>query len=193
MWELDYKEGRVVNNWCFQTVVLEKSLESLLNSKEIKPVNPRGNQPWKFIGRTDAEAEAPIPWPLCVKNQIIGKNPNAGKDWRWEEKGMTEDEMVEWHHDSMDMNLSKLRELVIEREAWRAAVHGVSKSWIWLSDWTGLNEAEAVVFLEFCHFFYDPRYVGSLVSGSSAFSKSSLNIWKFSIQVNDDTSYYETK
>ena len=89
MWELDHKEGWVPKNWCFQTVVLEKILDSPLNFKEIKPVNPKGNQPWIFIGRTDAEAETPILWPPDVKNWLIGKDLDAGKYWRWEEKGMT--------------------------------------------------------------------------------------------------------
>ena len=87
MWELDHKEDWVLNNWCFWTVMLEMILESPLNSKEIKPVNPKGNQPWIFIGRTDAEAEAPVLWPPDVKSQIIGKDPDAEKDWRQEEKG----------------------------------------------------------------------------------------------------------
>ena len=85
-------------NWYFWTVVLEKTLETPLSWKEIKPVNPKGNQSWIFIGITDAEAKAPIPWPLDAKNWLIGKDPDAGKDWRWEEKGMTQDEMVECHH-----------------------------------------------------------------------------------------------
>ena len=84
-------------NWCFQTVVLEKTLESPLECKEIKPINPKGNQPWIFIGRTDAKVEAPILWPPNTKSQFIGKDPNSGKDWK-QEKGMTEDEMVGWHH-----------------------------------------------------------------------------------------------
>ena len=98
MWELDYKESWVPENWCFWTVVLEKTLENPLDCKEIKPVSPKGNQPWIFIGRTDVESEAPILWPPDVKNWLIGKDPHAGKDWRQEEKGMTEDEMVGWHH-----------------------------------------------------------------------------------------------
>ena len=98
MWELDRKEGWVLKNWCCLTVVLGKTLESPLGCK-IKPVKPKGNQAWIFIGRADAEAEAPILWPLDVKNWLIGeKDPDAGKDWRQEEKGMTEDEMVGWHH-----------------------------------------------------------------------------------------------
>ena len=96
MWELDHKVGWVQKNWCFWPVVLEKSLESPLDCREIKPVSCKGTQSWIFIGRTDAEA--PILWPPNVKNWLIGKHPDAGKDWRQEEKGMTEDEMAGWHH-----------------------------------------------------------------------------------------------
>ena len=98
MWELYYKDSWVQKNWCFQNVVLEKTLESPLDCKEIKLVHPKGNQSWVFIGRTDAEAETPILWPPDVKNWLIGKDPDVGKDWRQEEKGSTEDEMVGWHH-----------------------------------------------------------------------------------------------
>ena len=99
MWELDHKEGWVPKNWCFRTVVLKKTFESPLDSKEIKPVNPKWNQSWIFIGRTNAEAEASILWPPnAKKNWLIGKDPDAGKDWRQKEKGLTLDEMVGWHH-----------------------------------------------------------------------------------------------
>ena len=98
MWESDYKESWVPRNWCFWTVVLEKTLESPLVCKVIKPVHPKGNQSWIFIGRTDAEAEIPILWPCDSKSQLIGKDSDAGKDWRQEEKGMTKDEVVGWHH-----------------------------------------------------------------------------------------------
>ena len=98
MWELDYKENGVPKNWCFWTVVLEKVLDSPLDCKEIQPVNPKGNRYWMFIGRTDAGAETLILWPPDVKNWLIGKDPDAGKDWGQEQKGMTEDEMVGWHH-----------------------------------------------------------------------------------------------
>ena len=97
MWELEYKESWVVKNWCFWTVVLEKTLESPLDSKEIQPVNPKRNHSWLFIGSIDAEAETPILWPPDEKNWVMGKNPDAWKDWRWE-KGTTEGEMVGWHH-----------------------------------------------------------------------------------------------
>ena len=98
MWELDYKESWMPKNWCFWTVVLEKTLESPLDCKEIQPIHPKGSQSWIFIGRTDAEAETPIIWLLDVKSWLIWKDPDVGKDWRWEEKGTTEDEMVGWHH-----------------------------------------------------------------------------------------------
>ena len=97
MWELDYKESWAPKNWCFWTSVLERTLESPLDCKEIKPVHPKGNQSWIFIGRTDAEAEAPILWPPDLKNGLTGQDPDAGKDWRQEEKGTTEDKMVGWH------------------------------------------------------------------------------------------------
>ena len=98
MWELNYKESWVTNNWCFWTMVLENTLESPLDCKEIKPVHPKGNQSWILTGRTDAEAEILILWPPDAKNWVIGKDPDVRKDWRWEEKGMTEDEMIGWHH-----------------------------------------------------------------------------------------------
>ena len=98
MQELDYKEGWVPKNWCFWTAVLKKTLQSPLECKEIKPVNSKGNQSWIFTGRTDTEVEAPIFWPPDVKSQFIRKYPDAGKDWKQEEKGMTEDKMVKWHH-----------------------------------------------------------------------------------------------
>ena len=98
MWELDYKESWVLKNWCFWTVVLEKTLESPLDCKESQPVHPKGNQSWIFIGRTDAEAETLILWPSDAKSWLIGKDRVAGKDWRQEEKGTTEDEMIGWHH-----------------------------------------------------------------------------------------------
>ena len=98
MWELDHKESWELKNWCFWTVLLEKTLESPLDCKEMEPVHPKGDQSWVFIGRTDVEAETPILWPPDAKSWLIWKDPDAGKDWRWEEKGVTEDEMVGWHH-----------------------------------------------------------------------------------------------
>ena len=123
-------------------MVFEKTLESPLDYKEIQPVHSKGDQSWVFIGRTDAEAETPILWPLDVKNWLILKDPDPGKDWGQKEKGTIEDETVGWHH---WLNEHKfVRELVMDSKAWSAAVQGeVSQSRIWLSDWTELNELMA--------------------------------------------------
>ena len=138
MWELDYKESWAPKNWCFWTVVLEKTLESPLDSKEIQSVNPKGNQSWLFIGRTDVEAEPPILWPPDVNNWLIWKDPDAGKDWRQEEKGTTEDDMVGWHH---RLNGHEFEQIPGDSEGQGslACYSPWFHSQTWLSYWTELS------------------------------------------------------
>ena len=136
MWVLDHKEGWAWKNWCFWTVMLQKTLENPLDYKGMKPINPKGNQPWIFSGRSDAEADALIFWPLDVKNWLTGKDPDAGKDWHRGRGGQWRKRWLDNITDSTDMTLSKFWEIMEYRGAWHTAVHGVVKSWTQISDWT---------------------------------------------------------
>ena len=136
MWELDYKESWALKNWCFSTVVLEKTLESPLDCKEIQPVHPKGNQSWMFFGRTDAEAETPILWPPDVKNWLIRKDSDAGKDWRWEEKGTTEDEMIGCYHQLNGHDFEQSPGICDRQGSLVCCIPWGYKSLTRLSDWT---------------------------------------------------------
>ena len=142
MWELDYKESWALKNSCFWTVMLEKTLKSPLDIKEIQPVLSTGNRSWIFIGRADVEAETPILWPPDVKSWLIGKDPDAGKDWRKEEKGVKEIKMVGWHHWLNGHEFEQALGVMMNSETCCAAVHGITKSWTQLSDWNELNWTE---------------------------------------------------
>ena len=139
MWELDCEEGWAPNNWCFWTVVLEKTLESPLDCKEIQPVHSEGDQSWVFFGRTDVKAETPVLWRPHAKIWLIGKDPDGGRDWGQEEKWMTEDEMAGWHHWLDGHEFEWTLGVGDGQGAWHASIHEVLKSETWLSNWTELN------------------------------------------------------
>ena len=155
MWELDYKESWIPKNWCFWTVVLEKTLESPLDCKEIQPVHSKGDQSWVLIGRTEVEAETSILWPPDAKSWLIWKDSDAGKDWGQEEKRTTEDVWLDGITHSMDMGLGGLQELVMDRDACHAVVHRVAKSQTQLSNWTGLYLAIYPYIFLWCSRYHD--------------------------------------
>ena len=145
MWDLDYKESWTRKNWCFELCCWRRLLRVPWTAKEVQPVHPKGDQSWVFIGRTDVEAETPILWPLDVKSWLIWNNPNARKDWRQEEKGTIEDEMVEWHHRLDGREFEQALGVGDGQGGLVCCGPWVTKSQTWLNNWTELNCAWFIV------------------------------------------------
>ena len=193
MWELDHKESWVLKNWCFWTVILEKILESPLDCKEIKPVNPQGNQPWIFSGRTDAEIDIPILWPPDGKSQFIRKKPWCWENWRQEEKDMTEDKIVGWHHWLNGLEFEQAQMVMVDGEGQGSLAccsPWFAKSRTWLSDLTttlGMHDQtfHTTYYMPILPSFQQPDESQWAIHSPTNISESNLlwlDLWSLSVQ-----------